>query len=54
MSATRVWEFLKMNPPEFNGSKVDDDPNDFIDKVYKVVAINGVCCIKRQSWLHIN
>ncbi|KAH0650427.1 hypothetical protein KY284_030339 [Solanum tuberosum] len=31
-----------MNPPEFNGSKVEDDPNGFIDKVYKTLAIMGV------------
>ena len=43
MSATRVREFLRMNPPEFHDSKVEKDPNWFIDKVYKVLAIMGVC-----------
>ena len=31
MSSTRVREFLRMNPPEFYGSKVDEDLNGFID-----------------------
>ena len=29
--ATRVREFLRMNPLEFYGSKVDKHPNGFID-----------------------
>ena len=33
MSATRVREFLRMNLPEFYGSKVNEDPNGFIDEV---------------------
>ena len=33
ISSTRVREFLKMSPPEFYGSKVDEDPNGFIDEV---------------------
>ncbi|XP_055822095.1 uncharacterized protein LOC129890597 [Solanum dulcamara] len=28
-----------MNPPKFYGSKVDEDPQDFIDEVHKIVAI---------------
>lgn len=31
-----------MNPPEFNGSKVDEDSHKFINEVYKVVEIIGV------------
>ncbi|MDV3190800.1 MAG: hypothetical protein Q8838_02735 [Candidatus Phytoplasma australasiaticum] len=30
-----------MNPPEFYGSKVDEDPQEFIDEVYKVLSIMG-------------
>ena len=42
MSATRVREFLRMNPLEFYGSKVGEDPNGFIDEVFKVLVIMGV------------
>ncbi|WMV50375.1 hypothetical protein MTR67_043760 [Solanum verrucosum] len=31
-----------MNPPEFRGSKVEEDPQRFIDEVYKVLANMGV------------
>ncbi|WMV08914.1 hypothetical protein MTR67_002299 [Solanum verrucosum] len=30
-----------MNPPEFSGSKVEEDPNGFIYEVYKILAIMG-------------
>ena len=31
-----------MNPPEFEGSKVDEDPMQFIEECYRIVAIMGV------------
>ncbi|XP_055818539.1 uncharacterized protein LOC129887455 [Solanum dulcamara] len=40
--ASRVRDFTRMNPPEFHGSKVDEDPQEFIDEVYKIVSIMGV------------
>ncbi|TMW82246.1 hypothetical protein EJD97_006428, partial [Solanum chilense] len=49
MSATRVRKFLRMNPPEFHDSKVEKDPNGFIDKVYKVLAIMGVYSIEKAE-----
>ncbi|XP_049358702.1 uncharacterized protein LOC125823361 [Solanum verrucosum] len=42
MGAYRIREFLRMNHPEFSGSKVEEDPNGFIDEVYKTLAIMGV------------
>ena len=42
MCAIRVEKLLRMNPPEFYGSKVEEDPNGFIDEVYKKLAIMGV------------
>uniref|UniRef100_M1D966 Gag-pol polyprotein n=1 Tax=Solanum tuberosum TaxID=4113 RepID=M1D966_SOLTU len=33
--ASRVWDFARMNPLEFYGSKVEEYPQRFIDKVYK-------------------
>ena len=31
-----------MNPPEFEGSKFDEDPMQFINECYRIVAIMGV------------
>ena len=42
MSAYSIREFLRMNPPEFSGSKVEEDPNGFIDEVYKSLVIMGL------------
>ncbi|KAH0689089.1 hypothetical protein KY289_016447 [Solanum tuberosum] len=41
-TASRVRDFMRMNPPEFYGSNVEEDPQEFIDEVYKVFAIMGV------------
>ena len=39
---SRVRDFARMNPPKFHGSIVEEDPQRFIDEVYKVRAIMGV------------
>ena len=33
---------MRMNPYTFNGSKVDEDPQCFIDEVFSVVNAKGV------------
>ena len=33
---------MRMNPPTFHGTKVDEDPQGFIDEVFKVVDSMGV------------
>ena len=33
----------------FIGSKVEEDPNGFIEEVYKTVAIMGVCSIQKAE-----
>ncbi|WMV37847.1 hypothetical protein MTR67_031232 [Solanum verrucosum] len=42
MMVTRVRDFIRMNPPDFHGSNIEKDPQDFIDEVYKVLMIMGV------------
>ncbi|XP_055825507.1 uncharacterized protein LOC129894036 [Solanum dulcamara] len=39
---SRVRDLARVNPLEFCDSKVDEDPKEFIDEVYKVVDIIGV------------
>lgn len=31
-----------MNPPTFYGSNIDEDPQEFIDEVYKILYAIGV------------
>ena len=38
-----------MNLMEFDGSKVDEDPNGFIDEVYNLLAIMGVSSIEIEE-----
>ena len=34
---SRILDFTRTNPPIFHGIKVDEDPQGFIDEVFKVV-----------------
>ena len=38
---SRIQDFMRMNPPTFHGTKVDEDSQRFIDKVFKVVDVMG-------------
>uniref|UniRef100_M1DJU4 Zinc knuckle family protein n=1 Tax=Solanum tuberosum TaxID=4113 RepID=M1DJU4_SOLTU len=40
-TTTRIWDFTRMNPLKFHGSKVDEDPQEFIDEFYKIVGDIG-------------
>lgn len=40
--ATRVRDFTRINPPKLYSSKVDEDAQEFIDEIYKVLAIMEV------------
>ena len=44
--AARVRDLTQMNPPSFHGSKSDEDPQEFIDQVQKVIDIMGVTSIE--------
>ena len=39
---SRLREFVTMNPPIFLGSNVGEDPQKFLDGVYKVLSAIGV------------
>ena len=39
---SRFRDFVRMNLPMFLGSKVDDDPQKFLDAVYKVLSVMGL------------
>ncbi|XP_049406201.1 uncharacterized protein LOC125869816 [Solanum stenotomum] len=39
--ASRLKDFVRMNPPIFLGSRVGDDPQEFLDEVYKIVNVIG-------------
>ncbi|WMV45742.1 hypothetical protein MTR67_039127, partial [Solanum verrucosum] len=40
--AARVRDFVRMNPPEFLGSQVGEDPQNFIDEVKKILGVMQV------------
>ncbi|XP_049362759.1 uncharacterized protein LOC125827504 [Solanum verrucosum] len=45
--ASRVRDFGRMNPSKFYGSKVEEDPQEFIEEVYKVLLIMGVTSVEK-------
>lgn len=38
----RIQDFMRMNLPTFHDNKVDEDPQVFIDEVFKVADVMGV------------
>src|SRR5688500_8214453 len=40
--ASWIRDFTRMNPPEYYGSKANEDPQDFIEEIFKIVDIMGV------------
>lgn len=36
-TTSRSWDFTRMNPPTIYGSKVEEDPQGFIDEVMKIL-----------------
>ncbi|WMV09115.1 hypothetical protein MTR67_002500 [Solanum verrucosum] len=41
-TASRIRDFTRMNPPTFYGSKMDEDPQGFIEEVFKVLDAMGL------------
>ena len=44
-----VREFTRMNPPKFHGSKVKEDPQEFIYEVHMVLIIMGVTLEEKEK-----
>ena len=44
---SRLRDFVRMNPPIFLGSKVGEDPQEFLHEVYKIVHAMGVNSIEK-------
>ena len=47
--ASRIRDFTRMNPPVFYGTRVEEDPQDFIDQLLKIVTIMGVTPIEKAE-----
>uniref|UniRef100_M1DH74 Gag-pol polyprotein n=1 Tax=Solanum tuberosum TaxID=4113 RepID=M1DH74_SOLTU len=47
--ASKVRDFARMNPPEFHGSKVEKDPQELVDEVYKILDIMGVTSVEKAE-----
>ena len=39
---SRLREFTRMNPRFYHGSKASEDPQEFVDKVHKILCAMGV------------
>ena len=48
-ATSRIRDFTRMNPPTFYRSKVDEDPQGFIDEVYKVLYAIGVSFQEKEE-----
>uniref|UniRef100_A0A0V0HR21 Putative ovule protein n=1 Tax=Solanum chacoense TaxID=4108 RepID=A0A0V0HR21_SOLCH len=48
-ATSRVRDFTRMNPLDFHGYKVEEDPQEFIDEVYKVLMIMGVTQVGKEG-----
>ena len=51
---SRLGDFVRMNPPIFLGSKVGEDPQEFLDGVYKVLSAMEWLLERKRSWFHTN
>ena len=46
---SRIRDFVRMNPYTFHGTKVDKDPQSFIDEIFKVVDVMGMTLMERAE-----
>ncbi|XP_069145932.1 uncharacterized protein [Solanum lycopersicum] len=48
--ARRLRDFTRMNPSIYFGSKVDEDPQDFLDVIYKILLSMGVSTTEKVEF----
>ena len=53
-TASRIRDFTRMNPPTFFGSRVEEDPQGFIDEVFNVLDAMGVTSKQNYETFHIS
>lgn len=41
--------FFRIKPLVFSGSKMEEDPNGFIEQTYKVLTIMGVTTVEKEE-----
>ena len=47
--ASRLRDFTRMNPPTFYQSKVEEDPQEFIDEIYKILHVMGLITSEKDD-----
>ena len=47
--ASRLRDFTPMNPPTFYGDKVEEEPQEFIDEIYKIFFTIGLYTIHKAE-----
>ena len=47
--ASRVRDLTRMNPRTFYGSKIEEDTQEFIDEVYKILYGMGLTTIEKSE-----
>lgn len=45
--ASCLRDFTRINPPKYFGSKVDEDPQDFLDEVYNILFSMGMSSMEK-------
>ncbi|WMV14018.1 hypothetical protein MTR67_007403 [Solanum verrucosum] len=48
-TTSRARDFTRINPLEFYDSTIEEDPQEFIDEVYKVLMIMGVMPVEKAE-----
>lgn len=46
---SRFWDFVRLDPPIFIGSRMGEDPQEFLDGIYKIVDIMGVTYKEKEE-----
>ena len=54
VNSSVATKITRVNPPKFHGSKVEEEPHEFIDEAYKVFMIMRVKYLEKKNWLVIN